>query len=225
MSEALNQQQRLAVSLALWVADRVALTAARFTRRVQADDLVQVARTALAEAARRFDPSKGASLEAFAWMRIVGAVLRVLGRDSKRQQRALGAFLAMLDVPADAGTPSPDTDEEASSQINERCDDAAMVLFLAFSAEDWQSAGEPGFIRRETAMNARRLVQGALDSVDDVPRRIIHLRYWDERTWPEIVDLMRLSKTTVQYHERRAREQIRRYLLAHGLRGHGEEAP
>jgi RNA polymerase sigma factor (sigma-70 family) len=218
MGQELNRQQRTLVSLSLWMADRVARTAARCTRHLTFDDLSQIARTALSLAALRFDPAKEVPFEKFAWKRIVGAVLRALTGESKHKRRTVDAFLTMLDAPVEVGDSFVDTDEEVSRRIDERDDDAALAVFLSMTSDDWQAEGEQGLVRRETSVRAKHLVQGALDSLEEVQRRVVVLRYWEALDWAAVTEHMGLSKTTVQYHERQARTHIRRYLLAHGLK-------
>ena len=222
MSQPLTSQQQTDVSLAIWIADRIAQTAARCARHLDRDDLTQIARTALVDAAFKFDAAKGVPFEKFAWKRVMGSVLRALGRESKRYQRALRAFLEMLEV-LEVGDGFDDNDDDVSARIDYGCDDAAFVLFLSLSADNWQADGEQGFARREASVNAKRLTREALGTLSDVQRQIVHLRYWEEVDWAGVVDRVGLSKTTVQYHERRARDQLRSYVLGRGLKGSSEE--
>jgi DNA-directed RNA polymerase specialized sigma subunit len=62
----LNHDQRARVSLALWLADRLARVAARYSKRISEEDLIQIARTGLTESAVSYDETKDAEFERYA---------------------------------------------------------------------------------------------------------------------------------------------------------------
>ena len=216
MQQILTREQSALAELFLWVAERLARSAARCSRHLPFDDLLQIARTGLLEAALRYDVNSGTPFDKFAWKRIYGRIVRALGYESKHHRRATLAFLSMLDA-APVDTSTPETDGQVSALIDERCDDAALTLFLALTSSRLEIAGEDGAVRCETATRAARLIDEALDGLDEDLRLVVRLRYWEALDWSDTSEKLHVSRATAQRKELEARKRIRRHLCTHGV--------
>jgi RNA polymerase sigma factor (sigma-70 family) len=214
----LNGDQRALVSLTMWVADRIARTVARHSKKLSEQDLIQIARTALSESALCFDKTKGDNFERYAWKRIVGRMLRELKREHRQHTRVIARVLAALDTALEAVDEFAGTDESDSALIDERLDDFAAVLFLGLAVEAWRNEGDDGAVRRETYVRALRVLHDGLASLAEEDARVLRRRWLDEVDWPELANEMGLSRSAAQRMEHDARERLKRYFLSHGVR-------
>lgn len=220
MGAGLNHDQRVLVSLSMWMADRVARTVARHSKRLSEQDLIQTARTALAESARLYDKEKDSSFEKYAWKRVVGSMLRELKREYRHHPRVIGRVLEALDLAATSLDEYLESDEDVSTQIDDKCSDFAATLFLGLAVEAWRAEGEDGAIRREAYVRALRVLREGLASLDESAARILRRRWLDsdEPGWPEIAQELGVSRSAAQRTEGEARERLKRWLLSRGLR-------
>jgi RNA polymerase sigma factor (sigma-70 family) len=202
----------------MWIADRIGRTVARHSKKLSEEDLVQIARTALSEAARCFDPGReDADFERYAWKRIVGAMLRELKREYRQHARVVARVLAALDTALEAVDEFAGTDEGDSARIDERFGDFAAVLFLGLAVEAWRAEGEDGAVRREAYVRALRVLHDGLASLEEADSCILRRRWFDEIDWPELAKEMGLSRSSTQRMEYDARQRLKRYFVAHGV--------
>lgn len=190
----------------LWLADAIAR---RFRGRGEDDDdLRQVARCGLVEAAGRYDPAQGA-FPAFASPTINGVVKRHFrdhgwsvrpGRST--QQLALQISKRWSEVAQGGGNEPTDQDLAGSlgaSVIDIRAARVAsqgyrsVSIDAAPSIEASVSMEDPEFERSE----ARMLVEQAWPLLDDAERRLLRLRFWENRSQSDISGLLGTSQMQV----------------------------
>jgi RNA polymerase sigma-B factor len=205
----------------LWLADAIAR---RFQGRGQdLDDLRQVARCGLLEAARRYDADKGA-FGPYATSTISGVLKRHL-RDHawtvrpprRTQQIALQITREWSDVAQD-GRRHP-TDSAFAEIIGESVADirearSAAQGYHAVSIEaevlpaTATSACDPGYERSE----AQILVAQAWRQLDPAERDLLRMRFWEYRSQAEIAQQIGVSQMQVSRLLSRVLTKIRRLL-------------
>jgi RNA polymerase sigma factor (sigma-70 family) len=212
----LTRDQRVRVSLTMWLADRIARTVARHSKKLGGDDLMQIARLALIESAVRFDEERpDANFERYAWKRIVGKMIRLLKKEYRHHGRVVARVLAALDMALEPGDQFAGTDEGDAAYIDERLDDFASILFLGLAVDAWRSEGEEGAVRHETYVQTLRKMHEGLASLEEADSRVLRRRWFDEIEWPELAAEMGVSRSGAQRREYAARQRLKRYLLSH----------
>jgi RNA polymerase sigma factor (sigma-70 family) len=219
MVPSLNRDQRNRVSLALWMADRLARTVAKHSKRISEQDLIQIARTALSEAAVPYDETKDTEFETYAWKRVVGTMIRELKKEYRQSPRVIAKVLGALDLVAEPDEDIATTLEDVSARIDERLEDFATVLFLGLAVEAWRSEGEDGAVRREAYVRALRVLHDGLATLVEADARILRRRWFDDLDWPTLAEEIDVSRSTAQRLEYDARQKLKRYLLSRQVLG------
>ena len=67
----------------------------RVKQHVEFDELVALGNAGLAEAAQRFDPTRGASFKTFAWYRVQGSIIDGLRKATNLPRRAWAKLVAL----------------------------------------------------------------------------------------------------------------------------------
>lgn len=190
----------------LWLAD--ALARRYRGRGMEADELQQEARSALVEAAQRFDPSVG-PFAPFAAATISGMLKRCF-RDhgwGVRPPRHLQQLSVQIrsewsaaaqdvgheptrhDLATRLGESALDIDLALRAGLNYRTaslDDDSRAVFSAASLD-------PGFL----ACESRLLLDRLLPQLEASERRLIRARFWDERSQTEIAQDLGVSQMQV----------------------------
>ncbi|MDQ1122606.1 sigma-70 family RNA polymerase sigma factor [Microbacterium trichothecenolyticum] len=209
--------QELAQRLTL---DNLALArsvARRFFSRATArdDDLVQVAYIGLWNAARRFDPERGASFAAFAVPTISGEIKRHLrdhgwfvrpprtvqdlrsriGEASPRLAQRLGRRPSVAELTADLGS----RDELVREAIDSRHSLRPASLDVSVGVEgestlaDVLSDGGSELERVELSA----VLWAAQRALTPRERRVVHLRFFEDRTQQDIADELGVTQMQV----------------------------
>jgi RNA polymerase sigma factor FliA len=200
------------------MARRVALRVARRTPNwIASDDLVSAAMVGLAEAAERYDPTRGEPFVAFATKRVRGAVLDELrrgdplSRSARRSARQLGETLRTLEQKL--GRPPEDAEvaAELGIEVEEYQEELAMLTQIStvgLEAIDGGGASplagdEPSpAAELERAQNLAQLTRG-LKSLNERDAQILALYYNEEFTYAEIGQLLGVTESRVcQLHGR-----------------------
>ena len=200
------------------MARRVALRVARRTPSwIASEDLVSAAMVGLAEAAERYDSSRGEPFVAFATKRVRGAVLDELrrgdplSRSARRSARQLGETMRSLEQRL--GRPPEDHEVAAALGIDveEYQDELAMLTHIStVGLEVAESAGSGAIAdagpspagELERAQTLALLTQ-ALRSLVPRDAQILSLYYNEEFTYAEIGELLGVTESRVcQLHGR-----------------------
>lgn len=158
---------------------------------VDADDLIAYGLRGLTEAAQRFDPTRGASFNTFAYYRIRGAVydgLREIGWLNRSMARAsaeagMNEFLAnQADRERGSSAPGKQSTEQIAADLAHTLDDLATIFLTAMDG----SEGNPEFAdegapradeqveREQTETSLRR----AIGTLEERERRLLELHYY-----------------------------------------------
>jgi RNA polymerase sigma-B factor len=182
------------------------------------DDLVQVGTIGLIKAVDRFDPSRDRDLAALARPSIEGEIRHHL-RDRAtavrvpRSQQELAARLRVLDdeltaargrAPALAELAAAAGVDEAEAAAAVRAAEDARPLAL-----DAEGARTPPARDETEAAEARALLAAGWAVLDDRERRMLHLRFHEDRSQGQIARELGLSQAHVSRLLRAALERLR----------------
>lgn len=190
----------------LWLADSIAR---RFHGRGEADDdLQQVARCALLEAAHRYDPAQGPFIP-YAGPTISGVLKRhfrdhgwVVRPPRDTQQVAVRITQQWSDIAQECGTVPSDADlaaclEESIDTVREarRASQGYRTVPLDSSVAPLARAAceDPGFEHCET----RLMISHIWDLLDERERALLRMRFWERRSQSDIAARIGTSQMQV----------------------------
>jgi RNA polymerase sigma-B factor len=195
------------------------------------DDLVQVASLGLVKAIERFDETRGVSFSSYAVPTITGELRRYF-RDSVwplhvprgMQERALAVHRARLELADDAGRAPTVAELAARLELDEQGVLDGLRAYEAFdtvsldapaSAEDEPEprprletigAADPGFELTEE----RLTVDAVLQRLPLKERRVLHMRYVEDRTQSDIAARIGVSQMQVSRILTRTLDRLQR---------------
>jgi RNA polymerase sigma factor (sigma-70 family) len=162
-----------------------------------AGEIACVAVSALCEALARHDPSVG-ELKPFAAMWIVGEVNGALDKEAER---------AAHEVPLD----DLGHDELHPALRGEvLVDDIVDALLSLYVDEELRTNGEAKLIKRE----AHAALHRAIESFEADDRRLIELRYWEDRPWQQVAQELGIGETTARERDTRIRAALLERIVA-----------
>lgn len=190
-------------ALVQW-ARRIAIGISRARHLYHCADLAEsAALEALSRALNRYDPERG-EFRTYAVKGIVGAVLDELGPEAGRL-----SVEAAFDA-ADGNVAPSEAAETWGAPADALAAAVMDALVAAFVGEELRLNGEARLINQE--------LMGALhDYVDRLPgedRRLVMLRYWEERTWEDVAIAMKMSDRRAREHDLRIRKRLKAALLS-----------
>jgi RNA polymerase sigma-B factor len=182
------------------------------------EDLVQAGTVGLIKAVDRFDPARDRDLAALARPSIEGEIRHHL-RDSgsgphiPRTERELGARLRALTTDLTARLHRAPTTAELAQEAGVDVDRATRALAADHAARpvaltDDANPAAPGRGGTEAA-EARVLLAAGWDVLDERERRLLELRYREDRSQSEIARELGLSQAHVSRLLRAALERLR----------------
>jgi RNA polymerase sigma-B factor len=213
----------------LGLADRLA-DRYRSSRGVTPEDLRQTARVGLVAAVDRYDPGYGSPFVPYAVACVVGEIKRCLRDTSWRvhvsrpaKERSLRVLKALDELPHTLGR-SP-TVTELAGHVGLTEDDALEAIEVAHTRQEVsldQQVGEDG----DTSLGDRLpaappreepedllLLPGLVDSLPELERRIVVLRFFHDLDQYEIAGRVGCSQMHVSRLLRRALDRLRAQLL------------
>ncbi len=196
-------------------------------RGAEFDDLVQVAQIGLLKAIEAFDPDRGSAFISFATPTVLGELRRHfrtvwsvrMPRGLQELSQRLGPSVA--DLHQELGR-SPSVDEVAArvglsrEQVLEAMEAGAAfrTTSLDSSLEDTRSQ-RPMQLKDQDAeleyerVDARRTVESILPALSPRSRRIVELRFYENRSQTEIAEMVGISQMHVSRLLRQAVDQLR----------------
>ena len=186
-----DQELRLLLRWVLRVARRFAVVGGVLHWE---DELVSIARSALARAYSAHDPAKG-SFKPFATQWVAGELKGAI-EDERLHMKREGRSEDVEPL-----HPALQAEALASDTI-----DALLYLYVG---EDLSTNGEAAFLKEEAFAAVR-------DEVGRLPpnnRRLVELRYWEGLAWAEVGVELGMAERTAQEHDARIREQLQDMLL------------
>jgi RNA polymerase sigma factor for flagellar operon FliA len=218
------------LSLVKHIAYRVAR---RLPSSVEINDLVNAGVLGLLDAVDKFDPARGVRFNAYAELRIRGAIIDSLRdldwapRSLRRKSRELERVYGMLEVKL--GRPA--TDEEVSAAMGETLEGLHALIdqLNGLTIGSFEATAHPANGERlidyypddagdpHTQLAADELIKvlaRAIDSLPEKERLVISLYYFDEMTMKEVGVLLGVNESRVsQLHSRatlRLRDKLRK---------------
>jgi RNA polymerase sigma-B factor len=192
----------------LWLAETLSR---RFLHRGEdEEDLLQVARTGLVEAAQRFDPEQGAFI-AFAVPTITGVLKRHfrdhgwMVRPPRRTQELASGIWQQWPalVQAIGAIPSP---QDLANQLGESVGAVQQARYAShcYSPASIEAAVARGMSFSSTESEeeidraeARLIVSAALDQLTDCERQLLRYRFYEQRSQAEIAAAIGTSQMQV----------------------------
>jgi RNA polymerase sigma factor for flagellar operon FliA len=183
--------------------------------------LSSLANVGIASVLARYDPSKGSSFTTFAYYRIRGAILDGLRRGN-REYAYLRRHLMAMEPANDNSTapPAPSDANEPPVDRQARLPEALHELASQFEAPDGACSDEAVRWEAEDELDRRRSaarVRRALAELSARERKILELRYDEEKGFREIGKELGLSGPRVYRIHERALESLRGKLIALGM--------
>lgn len=198
----------------------------RVKEHVEFDELVGYANAGLAEAAQRFDPTRGASFSTFAWYRVQGAIIDGMRRASNLPRRvwqklvALRAASEYLENRAerDAGAAqrgaAPPEGADALAAMK-----SAISAVRTMYVTSLEAMREGGFDKADTSapsvddqLDSGRLsakLRKALESLPERERALVTKHYWEGKNLLEAGEELGISKSWASRLHAQAVEKLR----------------
>ncbi|MCB0323594.1 MAG: sigma-70 family RNA polymerase sigma factor [Bdellovibrionales bacterium] len=167
----------------------------RWGMRLDTDDLHGIVDLALCEAAERFDPAKGAQFQTFLFYYIRGHLTQT-ARTSVRAQRLKSTIYTSISHFSVSGTKAGESDFDGPIACNEVCD---------------QSVKTPEDAALSRAASAQ--LEAAVAALDELHRKVLHLRCFENKSHAETAKLMGVTRKTVLRLESEAVSELRARML------------
>ncbi len=199
---------------------------ATLPREVDREDVVRYGELGLVEAANKFDPTRGARFQTFAYYRIRGAIYdglrqmawlpRSLYAKLKYEEGANQFLLNASDrqIGADG---KPDPAEQITQAVGTL---AAIYVTSMDAAEGWEAEGtsrddDPTFAAE--LKDTRKALCGALETLDEKERELLRLFYYENLTLTEAGERLGLSKSWASRLHSRALVRLQEALEERGI--------
>ena len=187
-------------------------------RGVTAEDLDQIALEALVRAVDRFDADRGLKFSTYAARTIEGR-LREYFRDrtwdtkvSRTHRQLISAIRAASELLTQQLSRSP-TPAEIATQLGVERSDVTLALEAAsgYNTTPLLPGQEPASAdtREFDAVEARASMPALLDTLSDVERRAVELRFFDGLSQDDIAERLGVSQMQVSRLLRRSLERLR----------------
>ncbi len=193
----------------------------RWDNSVRFDEFCQMGAVGLADAARRYDPSRGARFASFATWRITGEILNGLEQSSERNQQAAARRRLLLKERATSFARSNERGDDSVEAALARLSGAAIGLAVGFMLEGtgMYSDGEEltvadGYHRIAVAELVRRL-RSSVASLPVAERAVVEGHYFQQRPFVEIASELGLTKGRISQIHRAAVDRLRAALREH----------
>ena len=200
----------------------------RVKDHVQFDELVALANIGLAEAATRYDPTKGASFSTFAWYRVHGAIIDGIRRSTNLPRRVWAKLVALRAASeylehrgerdagaAQKGIAAP-SGPDALAAVKE-----AMSAIRTMYVTSLETLREKGFDPAGEApaladgIDATRLgarLRKALDKLPEKERELVKKHYWEGKNLLEAGAELGISKSWASRLHAQAVDRLRKHV-------------
>jgi RNA polymerase sigma factor for flagellar operon FliA len=200
----------------------------RVKEHVEFEELVAFGNIGLAEAASRFDPSKGAAFSTFAWYRVQGAMIDELRKQTNLPRRVWARLVALRAASdylenraerdagaAQRGTPAP-SGADALAAIK-----SAMSVIRTMYVTSLDTLREDGFDPSDTATPAdERIHTGrlsaklrtALGALPEKERALVTKHYYEGKNLLEAGAELGISKSWASRLHAQAVERLRTFV-------------
>jgi len=183
----------------------------RVRGQVELEELVALANAGLAEAAQRFDPTKGAAFSTFAWYRVQGSIVDGLRKSSNLPRRTWAKLVALRaasdylehrgerEAGALAQGANPVEGAEALAQVKSAL--AAIRTMYVTSLEAAQDAGfdpaspAPSADEKLDSKRAGAKLRAAIESLPAKEQALMKMHYWEGKNLLEAGAELGISKS------------------------------
>jgi len=215
----LTAPQRALVEQHMDVVDKVAAKFRGAARKHGVDDVRSAARMGLCEAATTFDPTKGVPFPAFAWTRVIGAVMNFSQREDKSREvirKCLQAGDEYAEMQEDQGQ-IEDTDGDSRQRLRDAMSGMFTALAVGFFSAAGQLAGESQWVRSRAYREAEATLREIVGSLPERDRRIVEMRYFEDRRLEEIAETLDVSYISARRYHHAALQRLGARLAARGV--------
>jgi RNA polymerase sigma factor for flagellar operon FliA len=219
----LTSEQQALVRAHLHLVEPIARRlAAKLGRRMSFEELCAWGREGLVEAARRFDAELNPNFSDFAPFRMKGAMIDAIKREVSHEKWVIlaaqkTAFEAMSEIRR-TGNPLTDTDEILRERLESTCDFAFGSMFAALAGALARAEGEAGVVLREQYERALYALSEAMASFTPGERRLLELRYNEDKTYDDIAAELKMTFKTVRTAHEAAVQKLGKRLRSRGVR-------
>jgi RNA polymerase sigma factor FliA len=183
----------------------------RVRGQVELEELIALANAGLAEAAQRFDPTKGAAFSTYAWYRVQGSIVDGLRKSSNLPRRTWAKLVALRaasdylehrgerDAGALAQGAQPVEGAEALAQVKTAL--AAIRTMYMTSLEAMQDAGfdptspAPTADEKLDSQRAGAKLRAAIESLPAKEQALMKKHYWEGKNLLEAGAELGISKS------------------------------
>ncbi|HEY5924258.1 MAG TPA: sigma-70 family RNA polymerase sigma factor [Kofleriaceae bacterium] len=198
----------------------------RVKEHIEFDELVALGNAGLAEAASRFDPSRGASFQTFAWYRVQGAIVDGLRKASNLPRRVWQKLIALraaseylehrAERDAGAAQRGAKPPEGADALAAVRTAMSAIRTMYVTSLEGLRDKGfdapDPNALAPADRMDTGRLsakLRDALAALPEKERALVTKHYWEGKNLLEAGAELGISKSWASRLHAQAVERLR----------------
>ena len=193
----------------------------RFSVELEFGDYAQFAAIGLLEAIDRYEPGRGTTFEAFAGVRITGAILDGVESLSEKQRQIATRSAARRERAASLQAAGEKAAADAARAPLQRLADLAIGLAIGFMLEsaaiyvdgDLPDAAPTPYERLEMDQ-LRRRVLALVDELPEAERRVVRHHYFQQIPFEQIARSCGLTKGRISQIHRAALERLRRRVVA-----------
>lgn len=193
---------------------------------IELDELVALGNAGLAEAAKRYDPSRGAAFSTFAWYRVHGAIIDGLRRATNLPRRTWAQLVALRAASeylesqgqraaaATAGGATPPAGAAALGAIQEAMSAIRTMYMVSLEAarEDRgldPSADAPLAGEQLDAARLGQQLRAAIEALPPKERALVAKHYWEGKSLLEAGAELGISKSWASRLHAQAVERLR----------------
>jgi RNA polymerase sigma factor for flagellar operon FliA len=198
----------------------------RVKQHVEFEELVALANTGLAEAASRFDPTRGAAFTTFAWYRVQGAIIDGIRKATNLPRRTWAKLLALRAASEylehrgerDAGAVAKGielpTGPDALAQVKQALAAIRTMYVTSLDTLRDEKGFDPGGETPQPgdAIDTKRFagrLAGAIEKLPEKERELVKKHYWEGKNLLEAGAELGISKSWASRLHAQAVDRLR----------------
>lgn len=201
------------------VVDKVAAKFRGAARKHGQEDVRSAAKIGLCEAATTFDPSKGVPFPAFAWARVIGAVMNFTEREEKYRdivRKCLQSGDQYAEMQEDQGE-IEDTEDDSRRRVQDAMAGMFTALAVGFFSAAGRLASESTWVQSHAYRAAEATLHEVVASLPERDRRVITMRYFEDRGLEEIAEALSVSYISARRYHHAALQRLGARLSARNV--------
>lgn len=197
----------------------------RVKEHVELDELVALANAGLAEAAQRYDPTKGAAFPTFAWYRVQGSIVDGLRKSSNLPRRTWAKLVALRaasdylehrgerEAGAVATGAKPSEGAEALAQVKSELAAIRTMYVLSLDAlvdQGFEQADHSSGADEKLDTNRASVkLRAAIEALPEKEQALMKKHYWEGKNLLEAGAELGISKSWASRLHAQAVEKLR----------------